>query len=92
MKYLVRMDVSLPTNLDVRERTELLEREKAYAQQLQRDGVWVHLWRVVGQYANYSIFDVGDHDHLHRILQDLPLFSHMDISVTPLATHPSALS
>lgn len=92
MKYLVRMNVALPHDLPAQERSDLVEREKDYAQQLQREGVWVHLWRVVGQYANYSVFDVEDHDQLHATLQGLPLFPHMEISVTPLATHPSVLS
>ncbi|RAD04582.1 muconolactone delta-isomerase, partial [Burkholderia multivorans] len=40
-------------------------------------------------YANYSVFDVADHDELHGLLAGLPLSPHMRISVTPLATHPS---
>lgn len=91
MKYLVRMDVSLPHGLPEEERRDILAREKEYAQKLQREGSWVNLWRVVGEYANYSVFDVAGHDELHTILQGLPLFPFMDITVTPLATHPSAL-
>jgi muconolactone delta-isomerase len=47
--------------------------EKAGAQDLQRDGKWIHLWRVVGRYANVSVFEVADHDELHTILSTLPL-------------------
>jgi muconolactone D-isomerase len=65
--------------------------EKARAQELQRAGKWVHLWRVAGRYANVSVFDVTDHDELHTILSSLPLFPFMDITVTPLARHPSAI-
>ncbi|WAM54016.1 muconolactone Delta-isomerase family protein, partial [Vreelandella venusta] len=32
--------------------------EKAYSQELQRQGKWRHLWRIAGSYANVSIFDV----------------------------------
>ncbi|TLP79967.1 muconolactone Delta-isomerase [Nesterenkonia sphaerica] len=89
MKYLVRMNVSLPRDLAEDDRQELVAREKQYSQQLQREGKWPQIWRVVGQYANYSIFEVGTHDELHQILQGLPLFPFMDIEVTPLAAHPS---
>jgi muconolactone D-isomerase len=51
-----------------------VEREKKYSQQLQRAGKWPHLWRIVGQYANFSIFDVASNDELHQILSNLPLF------------------
>ena len=46
---------------------------------------------MVGEYANYSIFDVSSNDELHQLLQGLPLFPFMKISVTPLAQHPSAI-
>jgi len=46
---------------------------------------------VVGQYANYSIFDVSGNDELHELLAKLPLFAHMSITVTPLAKHPSRI-
>ncbi|HVL45322.1 MAG TPA: muconolactone Delta-isomerase family protein, partial [Acidovorax sp.] len=51
-----------------------------------------HLWRVVGEYANYSVFDVPGNDALHDILSKLPLFPFMKITVTPLAQHPSAIA
>ncbi len=89
MKYLVHMDVTLPVDLPADEAAEIKARERAYSQQLQRSGKWPEIWRVVGEYANYSIFDVGSNDELHEILQDLPLFPYMDISVVPLAKHPS---
>src|SRR5438094_346627 len=53
--------------------------------------LWVQPSRVVGEYANYSVFDVADHDELHTLLSELPLFPHMDLKVTPLVRHPSTL-
>ena len=89
MLFAVRMDVTLPTDLDPEVRADTLAREKAYSQELQRAGEWVHIWRCVGQYSNLSIFDVRDNERLHEILWNLPLFPHMEIDVTPLAQHPS---
>ena len=83
------MDVHLPPNLDPQTRDDLIAREKAYSQNLQRAGKWPHIWRIVGEYANYSIVDVDSNDELHQMLSSLPLFPYMTIDVTPLATHPS---
>ena len=91
MFYCVRMDVRVPHDVDKATFERLKAEEKARAQQLQRDGKWPHLWRVAGCYANVSVFDVADHDELHAILASLPLFLFMDITVTPLARHPSAI-
>jgi len=87
--YAVRMDVDLPADLPGRE--ELLARERAYSQDLQRSGTWLHLWRVAGQYSNLSVFEVTDNDALHEMLWGLPLFPYMTIEVLPLAQHPSAI-
>lgn len=92
MLYLVHMDVRIPDTVPPVEAERIKARERAYSQQLQREGTWVHLWRVVGQYANYSVFDVDSHDRLHEVLSNLPLFPYMTIKVTPLAAHPSAVS
>ena len=83
------MNVSIPHDMNPETRANLLEREKARAEELQKSGVWPELWRVVGQYANISIIDVDSNDELHALLSSLPLFPHMDIQVTPLAAHPS---
>ena len=89
MLFHVRMDVRLPHDLDADSRADIVAREKAYAQDLQRAGKWPHLWRVAGEYANISIFDVDSSDELHELLSGLPLFPFMNIKVMPLATHPS---
>lgn len=92
MKFLVRMDVHTPTHMDPADFEALKAKEKAYSQLLQQEGTWLHLWRVVGEYSNYSVFEVEDNDHLHRLLENLPLFPHMSIQVTPIATHPSDIN
>lgn len=91
MLYLVRMDVHLPHDMPPAQAEEIKAHEKAYSQQLQREGKWQQLHRVVGEYANYSVFDVDSHDELHTILSALPLFPYMTMQVTPLARHPSSI-
>ncbi|MCD2511404.1 muconolactone Delta-isomerase [Comamonas endophytica] len=92
MLFLVRMDVRIPHDLPAAQVEDIKAREKAYSQELQRDGRWQSIWRVVGEYANYSVFDVASNDELHGLLQGLPLFPYMQIQVTPLARHPSAIA
>jgi muconolactone D-isomerase len=88
----VHMNVRIPTDMDAQERADLVARERVYAQDLQRTGEWRHLWRVVGEYANHSVFYVVDNDRLHEVLSGLPLFPYLDLTVTPLATHPSDIA
>ncbi|GHC70284.1 muconolactone Delta-isomerase [Pseudorhodoferax aquiterrae] len=91
MLYMVHMVVNIPATVSPAEADEIKRREKAYSQDLQRAGKWRHLWRVVGEYANVSIFDVASNDELHTLLSGLPLFPYMQIKVTPLANHPSSI-
>ena len=91
MLYLVHMQVNLPADLPAEQASDIKQREKAYSQELQRNGQWPHLWRVVGEYANYSVFDVASNDELHSVLSALPLYPYMQIKVTALAKHPSSI-
>lgn len=91
MLFMVEMAVNLPPDMPAERAEQIKATEKAYSQQLQREGKWRHIWRVAGLYANVSIFDVQDAQQLHDILMDLPLYPWMDISVTALCRHPSSI-
>jgi muconolactone D-isomerase len=91
MLFHVRMNVDLPATMPVEEAARLKQTEKDLAQRLQREGKWRHLWRIAGQYANVSIFDVDSVDELHALLTSLPLFPYMHIDVMPLCRHPSSV-
>ena len=91
MLFLVQMEVHLPPDMPPEEADDLKASEREIAQGLQRDGRWRHLWRIAGRYANASVFDVASPDELHDLLSGLPLFPYMDITVTALARHPSAI-
>lgn len=92
MLFMVEMTVNLPLDMPAEVANEIKAREKAYAQDLQRSGKWAHLWRVVGEYKNVSIFDVESNAALHDLLSGLPLFPYMKIRVTALCEHPSAIA
>jgi muconolactone D-isomerase len=91
MLFQVEMDVRIPHDIPAEKTEALKQAERTRAQDLQRSGVWRHLWRVAGRYANVSIFDVSSPQELHDILSSLPLFPFMDIQVTPLCRHPSSI-
>src|SRR5438552_16922002 len=91
MLFHVQMTVNIPHGLDKAHVEDLKAREKAMCQELQRKGIWLEIWRIVGRYANISIFDVDSPAELHEILSGLPLFPFMDIQVTALCRHYSSL-
>lgn len=91
MLFHVRMDVKLPLDMPSEQAGKLKADEKARFQELQRAGVWRHIWRVVGHYSNVSIFDIDNGADLHDLLLSLPLFPYMQIEITPLCRHPSSL-
>ena len=91
MLFQVEMDVRLPHDFQAEKVEALKQTERARAQELQRAGIWRHLWRVAGRYSNVSIFDVSGPQDLHDILSSLPLFPFIDMRITPLCRHPSSV-
>ncbi|WP_333501578.1 muconolactone Delta-isomerase [Kluyvera genomosp. 2] len=91
MLFKVEMTVNIPLSLPAEQVDEIKAQEKAYSQRLQREGKWLHIWRVAGLYANVSIFDVADNQELHDLLTALPLYPFMTIGVQPLCRHPSSI-
>lgn len=90
MLFHVKMIVNIPLSMPVEEANLLKKTEKELALALQTSGKWRHLWRIVGHYANVSIFDVDSAEELHQLLTSLPLFPYMQIDVTPMCRHPSS--
>ncbi|QGU06172.1 Muconolactone Delta-isomerase [Corynebacterium occultum] len=91
MFFMVQMYVNRPESLDDQQWNELRSREMEYGQSLMKKGTFRHIWRVVGDVSNVSIFEVDSNEELHELLSNLPLFPYMDVKVTALANHPSGL-
>lgn len=91
MLFKVEMIVNIPDSISSEKRAEILAKEKAYSQELQRSGKWRHIWRITGQYANVSIFDVESNEELHNLITGLPLYPYMQIKVEALCRHPSSI-
>ncbi len=90
MLFYVSMNVRVPRDEDPAKVKQLTEKEAARAKELEEQGKWLHVWRVVGKWANISIFDVDSPLELHQLLNSLPLFPYMEIEVTALCEmHPA---
>jgi len=85
------MDVLLPTDMNADQVNELKQAEKALSHKLQEQGKWRHIWRLAGEYSNFSVFDVESNEELHDIMMSLPLYPYMKVEVTPLLRHPSSI-
>ncbi len=88
MLFHVEMSVHIPATVAAATVERLKAEEKAVAEELQRRGVWRHLWRIVGCYANISVFEVQTAEELHAILSTLPLFPFMTLAVRALCRQP----
>ncbi len=86
MLFQVSMTIRIPHDADPEtiERLRVAEHERAA--ELTRQGKWLHVWRVVGQWANLSVFDADSHEELHEIIGSLPLYPYMEVEVTALCS------
>jgi muconolactone D-isomerase len=91
MLFHVMITVRMPHDVDPNKVNDLGEREHARAAELQRQGKWLHLWRVAGKWANVSIFEVESPAELHDVLESLPLYPFMDVEVMALCRHPGSI-
>jgi muconolactone D-isomerase len=91
MLFHVTITVRMPHDVCPEKVKDLGSREHARAADLQRQGKWLHLWRVAGKWANVSVFEVDSPLELHEILESLPLYPYMHVEVTALCRHPGSL-
>ena len=92
MLFMVRIKVELPGEMDPARVKELGDAEADRAIELIQAGKLRKVWRIVGERANFSIWDADSLEELHQNLQSLPMHPWMDITVTPLIEHPSEIA
>jgi muconolactone D-isomerase len=88
MRFVVHIRTRLPGDWAPEHRAAMLEREFAAGVALMRAGVIRRMFRIVGQLANYSIWEAATLEELHAALQSLPLYAYMTVAVTPVLAHP----
>lgn len=89
MEFLVHIEVKWPTDGDSATRDGLIAAERARGQELVESGSILRMWRVPGRWANWGIWYAPDATRLHQLLSSLPFFPWLDITVHPLADHPT---
>jgi muconolactone D-isomerase len=87
-EFLVRIQIALPGDLPPETREKLTTAESARGRELIEAGILRRIWRLPGQTANISLYDVRDATALHEALTSLPLWPFMKIGVDALAIHP----
>lgn len=88
MRFLVRIDVSLPPALDDEQRADLLAAELERGRELRAAGAIVDIWRIPGGLRNVGIWEAADATELHTLIASLPLYRYVAAEVTALARHP----
>jgi muconolactone D-isomerase len=89
MEFLVHIQVRWPPDGDPLELDRLVEAEHRRAAELGAEGTILRLWRIPGRFANWGLWSAVDATRLHAALASLPLYRWLDITVHPLAIHPS---
>lgn len=88
-EYLVHIVVHWPPDGDPVERTRLIEEERTRAAELLAEGTIVRMWRVPGRWANWGVWRAPGHSQLDAAIASLPFFPWLEVTVHPLAAHPS---
>lgn len=87
-EFLVHIRVRWPESVPEARRVELRAAELARAKELHAQGIFVRMWRVVGQPANWGLWHAKDATELHEALTSLPIWPFMEVSVMAMARHP----
>lgn len=89
MQFMVRMKVELPGEMDPAKVKDLNTAEADRAVELVKAGKLRRIWRIVGERANFSIWEADSLEEVHANISSLPLHPWMSVSVTPIITHPA---
>jgi muconolactone D-isomerase len=87
MLFMVNIVVHLPGDWPREKLDPLVAAETARGMQCVKEGKLKRIFRVVGQRANFSIWEAASLEELHATLSSLPMHSYMDVSVSPIIKH-----
>jgi muconolactone D-isomerase len=89
MLFLVNIDVTIPNDMPQQAKDDLRQRETTRAMELIKAGKIRRIWRIVGQVANYGIWEADSLEELHASIGSLPMYPYFKVKVTPLIAHPA---
>ena len=90
MLFMVNIEVSIPNEMPHKDKDDLRARENARAMDLIKANKMRRIWRIVGQVANFSIWEADSLEELHANIGSLPMYPYMKVKVTPIIEHPGA--
>jgi Muconolactone delta-isomerase len=92
VEFLVAFEINLPGGTPESEVVEREEAEAAAAGVLVEEGHLVRVWRLTaqgGQSRVLGLYRADDRAQLDRLLEALPLYDWMHVTVMPLEPHPN---
>jgi muconolactone D-isomerase len=87
MLFMVNIVVHLPGDWPKEKLDPLVSAETARGMQFIKEGKLKRIFRIVGQRANFSIWEAATLEELHATLSSLPMHPYMDVAVTPIIRH-----
>ena len=89
MLFMVRIKVELPGEMNPAKVKALGDAEADRAIELIQAGRMRKVWRIVGERANFSIWEADSLEDFHADISSLPLHPWMTVEVTPMVEHPA---
>ena len=89
MQFLLHIEVTWPPDGDPEEKERRIAAEGVRARELAAEGIVKRIWRIPGQWANWSIWEGPDATAIHAAVTSLPMWPYLDVQVYPLADHPN---
>jgi muconolactone delta-isomerase len=92
MEFLVEFDINVPDGTPGSEVADRQTAEASAAAKLAEDGHLLRAWKLPlapYEWRVLSLYRAESETELNGLLQALPLYRWMHITVTPLAPHPS---
>jgi muconolactone D-isomerase len=92
MEYIVDMVTMVPEKTSSLKVDEIRAAEAVRAAELSREGHLIRLWRPPlgpGEWRSIGLFKAANEADLHKILDSLPLYIWMKVTITPLTPHPN---
>ena len=90
MLFIIQIETSVPADTPEDKKEHLRNRELERACELIGLGKLRRIWRIVGKVGSCSVWETDTLEELHALLQSLPYFPYMKISVMPVIHHPAA--
>ena len=87
MLFMVNIVVHLPGDWPKEKVAQLASAETARGMQCIKEGKLKRIFRIVGQRANFSVWEAASLEELHGTLSSLPMHPYMDVSVSPIIKH-----